>query len=316
MNVEFLHTKLPLRARYGVAIVLYLLAFLLQAPIIRVGILPIIRLAGLGLLLASLWFLKVENFSNKPKKNNASAANAEEGNWMPVPMAELDRLQDTVRITKKVKIPLIYRSSFTAVATFLSVFLLFPLTIVAIIFTDASFIGFFIGIDLYLLFIPFLWYARVEKWLPAVSESIDAFGPVLGAKLPKPMQLSPLLYYVGEEPRDIRLMLVPGSDARQDIRDELVGAQFQITYNKGPKGSVPYMYVVFITKGMGRIWESLSMLQFARYITEPGSSTEGDVVYGTVVLRLDTKSRSDGYHTKESDVQALLKMTVSALEKL
>jgi hypothetical protein len=110
-------------------------------------------------------------------------------------------------------------------------------------------------------------------------------------------------------------MLSPGSKASpKELRDQLLGVQFQITYNKGESGKVPYVYAVFITKGKGIIWETLKDIRYARWVTEPGSSKDGDQVYGTVVLRLNTNIRSDGYHTKENDVLELFDNVAKALD--
>ena len=67
---------------------------------------------------------------------------------------------------------------------------------------------------------------------------------------------------------------------------------------------------------MGKIWQTLKNVSADGYVTEAGSSGEGGEVYGTVVFRLDTKSRKDGYHTNESDVKKLLALVVRALEKI
>ena len=313
MQVEFLHTRLPLRARFVVALFCYTLAALLQVMLVKGGSIPltVFRFAGMGLLVIPLWFLKARNFSNKVP---AGRATKQEGTWTTVTMTELDRLTDRIAATRKLKIPAFYNYSLGLILTFLSIFLLVPIG--AII--GAA--GLFAIVDLYLVFFPFLWFARIEKWSPAISGKIDIFRPVLEAELPKTMVLAPMFLFDGDGrdqmPSDIRLMLAPGTLAAQEVRDELLGAQFQITYNKGPNGAVPYMYAVFITRGKGRIWQFLKNIRLIHYVTEPGSSTEGDVVYGTVVLRLDTKSRSDGYHTHESDVRELVDMAVRTLEKL
>ena len=117
-------------------------------------------------------------------------------------------------------------------------------------------------------------------------------------------------------PSDIRLMLAPVDSAARELRDELLGVQFQITYNNGEHGRVPYVYAVFITKGQGKIWQSLKGISYANWVTESGSSTEGNTVYGTVVLRQNTGRRSDGYHTRESDVRELIGNVAKALEKI
>ena len=328
MNVEFIHTRLSLRSRTIVALFFYALAALLQLLLVRGGNLPlgIFRFAGLGLLLIPLWFLKIRSFSNKPvlsgRAAKGNAASSSPGIWKTVTMTELDRLRDRIESTRKAKVSGIYGRPFGIALTFLFFFLLFPAGVVA----GAA--GVFVLLDLYLIFFPFLWFAGIEKWYPAISGKIVVFEPVLEAKLPGKLRISPMLFFDGgggipgepvpaeSPPTDMRLMLAPGADAPQEVRDELLGAQFQLSYNNGPNGAVPYMYAVFITRGKGRIWQSLKNVRAACYVTETGSSAEGSTVYGTVVVRLDTKSRPDGYYTNESDVRELLDLVVSALEKL
>ena len=334
MKVEFLHTSLSKRTRFIIAFSIYVLSAFVQVILTKAGNAPVIlRFIAFGLLVVPLWFLKVRNFSNKPavekttadkaqagkiSAGNSKTAPMQAGSWMTVTMTELDRLRDRIRATKKIKIPKIYSPAFAVIISFFSVFFLFSFFMIIAIVTDYIAAGFFIALELYLIFFPFLWFARIEKWTPGISGKIEAFGPVFDGELPKKIQLLPMFFNGPDDtvPSDIRLMLVPGPGAAQELKDELVGAQFQITYNKGPNGEVPYMYAVFITKGKGKIWQSLANTGASGYVTEPGSSTEDGTVYGTVVLRLDTKSRSDGYHTNKNDVKKLLGLVTRALEQL
>jgi len=316
-----------MRARFIIAFFFYALVALLQVLLVRGENLPVaaLRFAGLGLLIVPLWFLKTRNFSSKPTENKAPGKKAprgrapqgsdsnQNGAWMPAALTEVDRLRERLRSVRKVKIPFIHSKYFGILITFL--FFFFFIFFAALV---AGAVGFFVAIDLYLIFFPFLWFARLEKWLPAIADKIDVFGPVLKAELPKKLQLSPMLFFDENThiPSDVRFMIAPALSVSQDLRDELLGAQIQLTYNNGPNGKVPYVYAVFITKGKGKIWQSLKNTKSAGFITEPGSSTEGAAVYGTVVLRLDTVSRSDGYHTRGKDVEQLLNLIVSALEKV
>ncbi|MCL2319687.1 MAG: hypothetical protein FWC45_06350, partial [Treponema sp.] len=262
MNVEFLHTRLSLRARFVIAFLFYALAALLQILMVRGGgpALGLFRFAGVGLFVIPLWFLKARSVSNKPGAGKTKADKArktgspgETGMWKPVSMTDLDRLRDRIGAIRKAKIPAVYSVKFGIPVTFPFVFLLF----VAGFIIGAA--GAFAVIDLYLVFFPFFWFARVEKWVPGIGGKIDVFGPVLEAKLPETLRLDVMLFFgeAGGVPSDIRLMLAPGPGAPKEIRDELLGAQFQVTYNTGPNGEVPYVYAVFITKGQGKIWQSL-----------------------------------------------------------
>ena len=318
MKVEFLHTRLPLGARFVIAFFFYAFVALSQAWLVKGGSVPqtLIRFAGFGLFLIPLWFLKVRNFTNKPAAANVSkkAGAKTEGTWKPVAMTDLDRMRDRIAASKKAKIPAKYTLGIGGGLTFAAFFLL------ALCGIAEGAGGFFAILDLYLVFFPFLWFAQIEKWQPAISLNIDALSPVIDAKPPEKFRLSPMLLFSDEDkdqvPSDIRLMLAPSPDAPQELRDELLGVQFQLTFNTGPNGSVPYAYAVFITKGQGKIWQALKVIRFPSWVTEAGSSTEGGTVYGTVVLRLDTKSRSDGYHTRADDVAGLYNMVVQALARI
>ena len=329
MKAEFLHTRLPLAVRFVIAFVFYAIVALLQVLMVRGGGLPlfVLRFAGIALLIIPLWFLKTKNFSNRPKLDKAPVKKAkagksksikeEKGTWKAVSMTEIDRLRDWIGTVRKVKIPFFYSRAFGALATFITFFVI-VFSVVLTIFSGS--VGFFIILDLYLIVFPFLYFARIEKWVPAISSRLDYFTPVLNAELPGSLRLSPSLLFDkngGDNmPSDIRLMVAPGANTPQEIRNELLGAQFQLACNNGPNGEVPYIYAVFITKGMGAIWQVLKEIKSARYITEPGSSAEGDETYGTVVFRQDTKCRSDGYHTNESDVRELLGLVVKSLEAI
>jgi len=319
MNAEFLHTSLSLRFRFVIALFIYALAALLQVLLVRGVTIPLIvfRFAALALLFIPVWFLKARSFSSKPAIKRGSKSLPPEGIWRTVTVTELDRLRDQIKTIRKAKIPAMYNRTFGRALTFLSVVLLISAAV------NAGATGVFVVLDLYLIFFPFLWFARVEKWYPAIGGKIKVFSPILEAELPGKFQLSPMLFFDGGEkaggeqiPTDIRLMLAPGAGAPREIRDEFIGVQFQVTYNNGPNGKVPYMYAVFITRGTGGLWQLLKKVSASGFVTENDSSSEGDTVYGTVVLRLDTKSRSDGYCTYESDVEKLLHIVASELGKI
>ena len=328
MKVEFLHTSLSLKARFVIALFFFAFVALLQGlPVISGSVSEaFIGLAGSGILFIPLWFLRARSFSNKPVPAKASkkAGVKKEGTWRPVTMTDLDRLRARIAATKKVNIPALYSGAPGALISFFYFILLIA---GGAIFGAA---GFFMLFDIYLIFFPYMWFAQISKWYPEIGSKIDILAPILDTKLPDNIrgkfQFSPMIYFVdsigstgegGEQkPSDIRLMLAPVGSAPQELRDELLGVQFQITYNNGEHGRVPYVYAVFITKGQEKIWQSLKEIRYPRWITGPGSSTEGNVVYGTVVLRLDTACRSDGYHTRESDVRELIGNVVKALEKI
>ena len=257
-------------------------------------------------------FLKTVSFPGKQKSvSDSKKKDSKSGVWKPVTMTQMDRMADSVNSIKKMEIPLLFKTAFGVLCT-ISFFVMF-------LFSSGSITT--MVVLLYIVLFPLLWFTRVKKANPCkpVVEKMKIFNPLLGATLPVHFRLEPMLFFKGGEgdeiPSDMRVMLAPGPDASQKIRDELLGVQFQLTYNNGPNGKVPYVYAVFITRGQGKMWDSFKVLNFTGFKTEPGSSKEGDTVYGTVVLRQDTAKRSDGYHTKPGDVKSLVSSVMGAFSQ-
>lgn len=295
MNVKFRNYNLPVWARFGIALLCYVFAAVFQALFFRGN--DILWAVILTLLVYPVWLLRT---GSKPGKSSEKKAAGKTDTWKPVTLTEVDRLRTKLQSIRKVK------TSDTSYLLFclLMTFAFFTLAIITAIFTGI--VGFCLVIELYIIFIPFIWLARLDGWNPQIADSIEAFKPILNAVVPDELQLSPLLHFDGSDgmtenslPADIRVMLAPGEAMPRNVRDELLGAQFQLSYNTGPNGKVPYIYAVFITKGKGKIWQTLKETKVSNYKIESSSSEEGGVVYGTVVLR------NGGYHTAETDVKNL-----------
>jgi hypothetical protein len=308
MKPEFSHTGLSAKSRFVLAFIFYAAVALLQILIVKGGSFPggLLRFAGILLLIVPLWFLKAKKFSNKP-------ADQGKEEWKPVTMNEIDRLTDRIHSFKKARVPLIYGSVLAVISIGLSLFILFALGI------DYGVNAAFIYIDLYLIFIPCIWFAQVKRWYPReLADKLDIFSPVINIKLPETLQLDPMIRFDEDKqglpvPEDFKLMISPKPGHGPA---DLLGSQFQLTYNDGPNGMVPYMYEVFINRGKGKTWGDLKKLNIRNHVIEGNSSKEGDEVYGSVVLRLNTDSRSDVYHTKREYVENLASNVVHALEGL
>jgi hypothetical protein len=226
-------------------------------------------------------------------------------------MTELDRLMDHIQRLRKTAIPAGYGKG---ALMFLTAFAA-AVGLLALLGGNST--AAFIIADLYLLFAPCLWFLRVQKWYPpGITRQLRDFGEVISYQWPQGVKLAPSFCLDRDSdgksiPMDLKLMAEP-SPKPQDF----IGAQFQLTYNKGPNGNVPYMYVVFITQSRGTTWKTLKQLRYNGFVTEASSSVEDGTEYGTVVLRLDTNSRSDGYHTKRADIDRLLSYTSEALLRI
>ncbi len=251
------------------------------------------------MLVTPLFFLAVKKFSNKP-------ADQGKEEWKTVTMTEIDRVLDRLRRVQKTKIPFVYTGGLAVLATLLTFFLCFNAL------KNGSPARAFIILDLYLIFAPVLYFARIKKWYPTeLAGKLAAYQPVFSYNFPDKVKLSPSLRFDEDEngkkiPEDLRVTIRPSV-----CPPDFLGAQFHLAYNTGPNGKVPYMYAVFICKGEGTSWHSFKKMRFDKFITE--TSAEKTSEYSTVVLRLDTKCRSDGYHTKPADIARLISNTNSAL---
>ena len=320
-DVEFRYLHLPIRGRFGAVLLSYALAAVFQALLFKVN--DIYWMLVPVFLIFPIWLLRTGSNPKSPRAKKTAGKKAagkmkpitdketdrllkklkskvnDEGTWKPVTISEVDRLRAKLKSLSKVKTSGVSYILFGALLTFA----FFVFAIIAAIFTGI--VGFFLACELYLIFIPFIWLARLGNWYPKIAEKLDVFMPVLNANAPAELQLTPLLLFDGlggmienPLPTDIRFMLAPGDGMPQKVRDELLGAQFQLSFNNGPDGRVPYVYAVFITKGMVKIWQTLKDFK-SDYIIESGSSAEGGIVYGTVVFR------TSGYHTREGDIRNL-----------
>jgi hypothetical protein len=292
MKVRFSFFGLGLSSRFVLSALCYAAVVVLQI-VIPAG--HPFRFLVLALCALPLLFLKAKNFSNRPKDLGKEE-------WKPVTMKEIDRLADRMRNVKRVKVGVSYGKSFAMVAL-----ILLPFTAVLL----SALFGlslFFFFVELVLFFIPLFWFARVDKWYPVeLSDKLKVLAGVLGYSAGPSYKIVPMLRFDEDKlgrkiPEDIKVMVEPRLPPKaQEKPNELVGVQFQVAINSGPDGKVPYVYAVFITRGSGPVRKTLSRMRFFSWVTE----TDSDGEFGTVVLRLDTKSRGDGYHTKGPDVEEL-----------
>jgi hypothetical protein len=266
------------------------------------GVSPALFLAaGLSGLAAVL--LAVENFTNKPDDQGKEE-------WREVTRTELDRITGKLEATRKIRIPLFYSPPFSV----LSAVLFLMLSVVPSVAYGLR--GFFSCLCVALVFIPCCFFARVIKWLPRdLSRKIEIFTPILTADLPDGMTLAPLLRFDEDRngfqiPEDLRVLL-----KKKGGRQDFMGAQFQLSWNNGPGGKVPYVYTVFLFPERGDAWTKTVEQRFPHFLTEMGTSREEGENYETVVLRQDTSFREDGYHTTKDDVALLLSNTLAVLDR-
>lgn len=302
MNTHYVNSKMAEKKRILIAITLYLLTSVSLLFIQGFFIPMILSLILLGY--ASYLFIS-SNFTNKPKDIGRE-------DWQTVTMTEISRVQFQIKKMKKASVPFaftisfgIFLTVFFIAAAFLSFFLLESLQLVLAVFC------------LYVIFFPFLWSARVDRWYPApLASKLMEFDHILQYKYPKTISIVPSLRFDQTEegdklPEDCKFMLSFTPEDGTPISD-LIGIQIQLSHNTGPNGTVPYFYTVVITKGKEKSWRVLSKFTADGFVCE----SDGDEEYGTLVIRQDTKKRDDGYHTKPADIDLLLETSINAVQTL
>lgn len=266
----------------------------------------------LGLVVAALGWapLFLKPATNKPDDQGLAE-------WRPVPMAEVDRLDDGLRETQKLKRKVSFLSFASAEAkdaaaavkaraamgkrrTALVVVMAAVVCFIALdVFADAlssaisSRLAFFVLANAAIFFVPALFFGRVKVFSPPeIAMKMPCFRALLADAPPPDVAVAPYIRFDKDKsgadvPEDLRIMYElkrPPSD--------LVGIQLQAAINNGESGQVPYMYAVVLTKGKsGRSYKIAERARPKGYEVEPG----GDETYGTVVIRQETGG--SGYET-------------------
>jgi hypothetical protein len=252
---------------------------------------------GIVAMVPGLLFMLVKNFKNKPMDIGQE-------DWQPGSVREFDRIRNNLQLTREKRYSVIYRAGF-------GWFVAVVLCVLALFLASAQRrLGALVCADALVLLIPFLFTGNVSLWTPQeLAFRMRAFEPILSSEQAEGGEIiiTPYLRLDKDKenhqiPEDIRLMVEP----RRKPADFL-GVQMQVAVNKGPNGSVPYMYCVFLCKGTGDTYKAISTLRFGDYEREPG----GDKDYAYVVVR--QKTSGTGYHTTDADVRRLYEMVKEKL---
>jgi hypothetical protein len=251
---------------------------------------------GFLLILAGYAPLLLKKITNKPSDKGLEE-------WRPVSMSEIDKIADSLAATKKKRAQTI---GGTAGRILLS---LLGLIIVAVCFAMDARLG-LLATDSVLFLAPVLYFGNVYLFLPPLlAKKMPCFQAVFSAAARDGLVATPYLRFDKDEegkdiPEDIRLMLEPKRKP-----EGFVGVQFQAAINKGPNGEVPYLYAVFLFKGVGSVYRTISSLSARGYHIESNPSGE----YSTVVLRQATSGT--GYLTRPSDCERLYEVSAQILAK-
>ena len=288
MTKDFRFFDLGLRARLLIAGGLYAAALALELALGGSG--GVYRVGAL--LIVAGWFpLMLKKATNKPEDQGLEE-------WRPVPMSEVDRLDDGLRESRKL------RRKVRSVSRGLELGLGIPFVLIFLLVASVLERGdlVFIVVNAVLLLVPAVLFGKVKVFVPGDIElKMPCFRALLEEKLPEGAAVAPYFRFDkdkagGDIPEDLRLLY----ELKRPPAD-FVGVQVQAAINDGPNGEVPYMYAVVLTKGKeGPSYQRASRTKARGYVVEPG----GDDSYGTVVIRQDTDD--GGYETSAEDCKRLL----------
>jgi hypothetical protein len=293
MQDDFRFFKLGLASRLAVAGGLFAAGIAIELSL-SVAI-------GLMVALAGWAPLMLKKATNKPDDQGLEE-------WRPVPMAEIDRLDDGLASSKKL------RRRTRSVSTGLALGLGVPALAVVLCISaamgrsDAA----LIAANAAIFLVPAFLFGRVKVFTPAdIAMKMPCFRALLAERLPDEVAVAPYLRFDKDKsgadvPEDLRLLF----ELKRSPAD-LVGIQVQAAINKGPNGAVPYLYAVVLTKGKaGPSYKIAQREKAAGFEVEPG----GDDEYGTVVIRQETGD--GGYATTPEDCMRLLGVCLKLLAVL
>ncbi len=252
-----------------------------------------------GLVVAALgWlFLLLRSATNKPDDRGLEE-------WRPVPVSEIDRLDDGLRQSKDLRKKT--RSWAKSPSLGLAIFLLIAYRAATAFANREDY--WLAGLDLAFFLVPAISFGRISVFAPpAIEMKMPCFRAFLSQKLPEAMAVAPYIRFDKDKsgadiPEDLRLLV----ELKRPPAD-LVGVQIQAAINHGPSGSVPYMYAVVLSKGSsGRSYKTSERLQLPGYLVD----AKGDGDYGTVVIR------QEGYATSPDDCVELHRICVEVLTSI
>jgi hypothetical protein len=228
--------------------------------------------------------------------------------WRLVGMKEVDRLDESLRETRKL------RAKMRSPLTLLLFLVLLPLLLIVLFAGMAAHRGdlVYVALNAVVFLVPALFFGRVKLFVPAtVAMKMPCFRAVLAEKAPEGLVFAPYIRFDKDEkgldvPEDLRLLL----ELKRPPED-LVGIQIQAAVNNGPNGAVPYLYAVVLTHGAsGPAHARAARFKARGYEIEPG----GDGEYGTVVIRQETSG--GGYCTTPDDCRRLASLCFNLLASL
>jgi hypothetical protein len=250
---------------------------------------------GILVVLAGWFPLMLRKATNKPDEQGLEE-------WRPVPMSEVDRLDDGLRKSKKLRGRTVSVSRGLALGLGIPVLVLVLGVSAAHGRMDVA----FLAANAAILLAPAALFGRIKVYSPeTIAIKMPCFRAILAESIPEGIVVAPYIRFDKDKsgadvPEDLRLLY----ELKRPPAD-LVGIQVQAAVNKGPNGAVPYMYAVVLTKGKdGPSYKIAQRLRSAAFEVEAG----GDENYGTVVIRQETSG--GGYETTKGNCRSLLKLCI------
>jgi hypothetical protein len=295
MQDDFKFFKLGLPSRLLVAGGLFAAGVALELAV------PQSRIPGMIVALAGWIPLMLRKVTNKPDDQGLEE-------WRPVPMSEVDRLEDALCESRKLR-----RRTKSLSTTMALSFGVFALVIVIGISSAMGRSDLALIVENTAIFLaPALVFGKVNVFTPSeIVMKMGCFHALLVETLPETVAVAPYIRFDKDKsgadcPEDLRLLY----ELKRSPAD-LVGIQLQAAINDGPRGPVPYMYAVVLTKGKeGPSYKLAQKVEAKGYVVEAG----GDDEYGTVVIR--QKTSGGGYETKVPDCTKLLAVCMKLLVSL
>ena len=245
--------------------------------------------------------LMLVNATNKPKDQGLEE-------WRLVSMAEIDRLDDSLAQTRKLR-----RSIGAPGRAALAVFLVVLLVIILATGAASGRLDLvYVALNAAIFLVPAVFFGKVKVHLPVdIALKMPCFRAVLSGTPPAGVAIAPYIRFDKDDkgqdvPEDLRFLFEP-----KRAPSDLVGIQVQAAINDGPNGPVPYLYAVVLTKGRsGPAHAAASRLRARGFEVEAGGGED----FGTVVIRQSTSG--DGYHTTDDDCERLAKLCYDFLASL
>jgi hypothetical protein len=295
MQDDFRFLKLGTRSRLVLSACLFAAGIVLELAVAQTFV------PGLLVVLAGWFPLMLKKASNKPDDQGLEE-------WRPVPLSEIDRLDDGIRESRKLRRRTMSWAAVTALALGLPAFFIALMASFATGRIDIA----FVALNAAALFLPSIAFGRVKVFTPKeIAFKMPSFRALLSDAMPEGVVVSPYIRFDKDSsgadvPEDLRFML----ELKRPPAD-FVGIQIQAAVNNGPNGAVPYLYAVVLTKGKtGPSYAAARSFRAEGFEVEPG----GDRDYGTVVIRQSTDN--GGYETTPNDCLKLMRVCLRVLQKI